>query len=228
MLINKGVAFSTRVLLSVLVSSFSASAGPQTAVELLFESKHLSELAPGAQVAYRFDRIVSDPKLLGESFSDEIKLVVTNVAPTGADVALSIFSGERARSIQKLANMVGNPVLIVFLDRALNNMSQLAGIARPYLKDRTRAGLRENAVLEPIELSYNGNRTQAFRITLMPFEGDPSSSKMLGYERSKFTFVVSETVPGKLVEMTSDYHSTVPGAPGLEERITVLGTEATP
>jgi hypothetical protein len=228
MIVRKGVAAGAHFLAPIMLSSLAAYAGPPTPVELLFEGKHLSELAPGTQITYRFDRIVSDPSLLGESFSDEIKLVVTSVTPTGAGVALSIFTGERARSIQMLTNMIGNPVLIVFLDRALNNMSQLVGITRPYLKDRIRLGLREKAVLEPIELSYNGSKTEGFRITVIPFEGDPREGKMLGYERSKLTFVVSEAVPGKLVEMTSTYESALPGAPHLQERITMLGMGAKP
>jgi hypothetical protein len=212
----------------MMLSSIAAYAQPPTPVELLFEGQHLSQLAPGAQLTYRFDRVVSDSSLLGESFSDEIKLVVTNVTPTGAEVALSIFSGERARAIQRLPNMIGNPVLIVFLDRALHNMSQLSGIAPPYLKDRIRAGMRENAKLESIELSYNGRKTEGFRITVIPFEGDPSAGKMFGYDHCKLTFIVSNAVPGKLAEMTSVYASALPGAPRLEEHITMLHTGANP
>ena len=147
MIVRKKVAIGASLLAAMMLSSVAAYAQPPTPVELLFEGQHLSELQPGAQLTYRFDRVVSDSSLLGESFSDEIKLVVTNVAPTGAEVALSIFSGERARAIQRLPNMIGNPVLIVFLDRALHNMSQLSGIAPPYLRDRIRAGMREKAKL---------------------------------------------------------------------------------
>jgi hypothetical protein len=51
---------------------------------------------------------------------------------------------------------------------------------------------------------------------------------MFGYEHSKLTFIVSDAVPGKLVEMTSAYESALAGAPRLEERITMLESGANP
>jgi hypothetical protein len=118
--------------------------------------------------------------------------------------------------------------LYFWIERSIiNNMSQLAGIAWPYLKDRTRAGLRENTVLESIELSYNGDRTQASRIIVTALRRQFQCKQNAGYERSKLTFIISDTVLGKLVDMTSAYESALPGAPRLEERTTSSGHKLT-
>jgi hypothetical protein len=220
----------TATLITSLVAawfqlSVAAMADTPSAVELLFERKHLAALEGGSEVTYRFERTASDPKMLGEPFSDTIKLTITAVAQTGTrEVALHMFTGDRARGVHNLPDLTGNPMLVLFLDRAVASMSQLAGGSRPYLKDRLRAGLREKAQLEPTTITYAGKTADAFRITVTPFAGDANAAKMLGYDGAKFTLVVSEAVPGHLVELTSTFESGIPGAPRLEERITIAGT----
>ena len=54
-----------------------------TAVDILFESKHLELMGKGAEVKYRLQRTVSDAKLLGEPFSDDIRIGVNAVEPDG-------------------------------------------------------------------------------------------------------------------------------------------------
>jgi len=208
----------------VLVS-VAATAGAPSAVELLFERKHLAALDGGSEIAYRFERATSDPKMLGEAFSDTIRLTITAVAPTGTrEVALDVFTGERARTVQNVPDLTGNPMLVLFLDRSVSNMSQLAGGSRPYLKDRIRAGLRDKSVIEATTIAYAGKTVDAFRITVTPFVGDANAGKMLGYEGAKLTVVVSEAAPGHIVELSSLFESGVPGAPRLEERITLAGS----
>ena len=206
------------------LATVAAMAGAPSAVELLFEHKHLSALAVGSEIAYRFERLATDHKMLGEPFSDTIRLTVTAVAPTGTrEVALNVFTGDRARSVPNLPDLIGNPILVLFLDRTVNNMSQLAGGARSYFKNRIRAGLRDNALLDATEVAYAGKTVSAYRIVVTPFIGDPNADKMLGYEGAKLTLVVSEAVPGQFVELTSLFESGVAGAPRLEERITLAG-----
>ncbi len=208
----------------VLVS-VAATAGAPSAVELLFERKHLAALDGGSEIAYRFERATSDPKMLGEPFADTIRLTITAVAPTGTrEVALDVFTGDRARTVQNVPDLTGNPMLVLFLDRTVSNMSQLAGGARPYFKDRIRAGLRDKAVIEPTTIAYAGKTVDAFRIAVTPFIGDANAGKMLGYDGAKLTLVVSEAVPGHIVELTSLFESAIPDAPRLEERITVAGS----
>jgi hypothetical protein len=221
----KAAALVTSLVAAGFLLSVAAMAGAPSAVELLFERKHLVALEGGSEITYRFERATSDPKMLGEPFSDTIRLTITAVAPTGTrEVALHIFTGDRARGVHNVPDLTGNPVLVLFLDRAVANMSRLAGGSRPYLKDRMRAGLRDKALLEPITITYAGKTLDAFRITVTPFVGDANAAKMLGYDGAKLTLVVSEAVPGLFVELTSTFESGISDAPRLEERIIVAGT----
>lgn len=195
-----------------------------SAVDVLFERQHLANLEKGAEVSYRFQRTVSDAKLLGEPFSDDIKIDVTQVSEAGKRaVEVRVFTGDRARDPQKITDVTGNPILVVFLDRAVNNFSLIAGGNRAYLKNGFRIGLREKAVIEQVKADYQGQSVDAYRITVTPFAGDKNAQKMSGYDGSRFTFVVSEAVPGWFVEMVSTYESTIKEAPRLEERFTLAG-----
>ncbi len=198
--------------------------GP-TVLNVLFDSPHLASIDQGKELTYRFDRKASDPKKVGEAFSDDIKLGIVNVDDkTGKrKVTMKIFTGERARKQQRITDMTGNPVLVVFLDRAVNNFQRVAGGKRPYLKDRFRVALREKATMEPAKLDYNGKQVDGFRVTLMPYADDPNRLKMRGYEGSKFVFNVSDQVPGHFLSLESNYVSSVPNSPTVSERIALHG-----
>lgn len=195
-----------------------------SAVDVLFEAKHLGNINAGEQAKYRFQRTVSDPKMLGEPFNDDITLGVDKLNADGTrNVTLKIFTGERARTPESVPDLTGNPVLVLFLDRAVSNYEALAGGNRNYLKGRFRDGLREKAKIEPVKIDYNGKSVDGYRVTLLPYEGDPNALRMMGYEGSQFTFLVSPSVPGELAELVAHYESGVKGAPKLEERITLAG-----
>jgi hypothetical protein len=216
------------ILAALPPASAGAQGNPPRPVELLFERQHLSALETGAEVVYRFERTIAQPKAPEDRFADEIRLVVTAVSPAGTrELALSVFSGEQQLR-HTVPEMTGNPVLVLFLDRAVNNMTRLTGGSRAYFKSRMRAGLLEKAVIEPVAVSYQGKSAEAFRVSVLPFQGDPNAAGMLGYDGAKFTFVVSEAVPGHLVDLTASFESAMPGAPRLGEHIALVGAGAVP
>lgn len=205
----------------------AAEAGKLSAVDILFEAKHLELLGKGAEVAYRIQRTVSDPKMLGEPFSDDIRIGVNAVDPAGKrEVVIKIFSGERARDPRVETDMTGNPILVFFLDRSVANFGLVGGGNRNYLKQQFRDALRDRAQVDKVKVDYGGKAVDGFRIVVTPYAEDKNARRMLGYEGSRFTFVVSDKVPGYFVDMASVFESTNKEAPRFEERITLQGTGA--
>ena len=197
-----------------------------TPVDVLFERKHLANVEAGTELVYRFERTVTQPDLLGLPFADEIKVEVKKVAGNGTrEVLVKVFSGERARDPQPIDELTGNPVLVVFLDRAVSSYMAVAGGKIGYLKDKVRTALRERAVVEPAKVALGGKTVDGFKISVTPFSGDLNASKMRGYENSKFSIVVSDAVPGNFVELLATYENTAPTAPRLEERTVMVGAE---
>jgi hypothetical protein len=188
--------------------------------DILFVQPHLSGVPSGTELTYRLERLPSDEGRLGPPFGDDIKLTVKSAPASGArDVELQVFTGDRAREPVSMTEMTGNPVLVIFLDRAVSNMAQLTGGSVPYFKGRLRLGLRDKATAEPTSVVFEGRTLDAKRIVVRPFIDDALATRMLGYEGASFEFLVAEGAPGMLLEMTSRFASSLPDAPKLEERI---------
>ncbi len=210
-----------------LVSAAVADPVKRTAVDLLFESKHLELLGKGTEAMYRLDRTVSDAKLVGEPFSDDIRVGVKDVDPSGKrEVVVRLFTGERARDPHTETDLTGNPLLVVFLDRSVSNFAIVGGGNRNYLKQQFREALRDKADVQPAKVEYGGKTVDGYRITVTPFATDKNAQRMLGYEGSKFTFVVSDAVPGYFVDLHAGFESSVKDAPKFEERIKLVTTGA--
>lgn len=223
------IASAALGLMSLTAASALATADTPTAVDVLFERKHLANVEQGQRIVYRFQRTVSDPKYLGEPFSDDIDLTVKTIAADGTrDVSMQVFHGDRARPMESLPDMTGNPILIFFLDRAVNNLTSLAGGNRMYFKGKFRDGLREKAKVEPVKVDYAGGKVDGFKITVSPYESDPNALRMLGYEGARFSFTISDNVPGQFVEFTQHFESPVPDSPKLDELITLAKVEKKP
>ena len=204
----------------------SATSNQPTAMNVIFDHKHLSNVDQGTSLGYRFDRTPSDPKLLGEKFSDEITMKVTGIRPTGEkDVDLQIYTGERARELQKIPSVTINPMFIVYFDMSVNTLKQLTGAKYGYLKATFSDGFKDKAKIEPVKVDYKGKSIDAYRITMAPYVGDANAKTMQGYDVSKFILVVSDQVPGEVAQLTSFYESSLKEAPKLEERITLDGAE---
>jgi len=108
---------------------------------------------------------------------------------------------------------------------SMATLAQLTGAKYGQLKATFSDGFKDKAKIEPLKLAYNGKTIDAYRITMAPYIGDAQASKMQGYDVSKFTIVVSNEVPGEIVQLSSVYESTLKVAPKLEERITLDGAE---
>lgn len=200
-------------------------AGPvPTSTEVLFDAPHLSKVDAGSTLSYHLEQTVSDPKLLGQPIKDDIDVAVARVSDDGKrDVKVKVFNGEYSRPEQAIAGLTGNPLLVIFLDRAVRNYSMISGGKTSYLKNRFKIELQKNAKVEAKKVAYNGGEVDGYEISVTPFVRDPARHKMRGYEGSEYKFVVSQDVPGHFVELVAVLESPKEGAPRLEERITFTG-----
>jgi hypothetical protein len=223
---SSGIAAAANAADQTPAAPAPATGNQPTAMNVIFDHKHLSNVDQGSALGYRFNRIVSDPKLLGEPFSDEITMKVVATRPTGEkDVDLQIYTGERARELQKIPSVTINPMFLVYFDMTVSTLKQLSGAKYGYLKATFSDGFKDKAKIEPMKFDYKGKTIDAYRITMAPYVGDALANTMQGYDVSKFTLVVSDQVPGEVVQLSSVYESSEQAAPKLEERITLDGAE---
>jgi hypothetical protein len=191
---------------------------------MIFDHKHLSNVEQGKQIGYKFNRTVSNAQLLGQPFTDDITLKVVGAKPTGErDVDLQIYTGERARDLQKLPGLTINPVFLVYFNQAVNTFSMIAGGQQPYLTRLFSNGFKDKAKVEPVKVEYNGKKIDAYRVSMAPYVGDPSEAKMQGWEGAEYVLVLSDQVPGEIVDLIAKYKNKYPGDLRLVERITLDG-----
>lgn len=206
----------------------AAGAGAATeinpAVEILFEAKHITAVQPGTELVYKFERKPSDEKVLGLGFTDDIKVKIESEATEGRkNVLVQLYSGERARDPQRITEMDGNPMLVVYLDNAVAHFRELAGGDRAYLKNTFSSDIAKSGKLEPATITYKGEQVAGYRVTVTPYVDDPARAKMRGFEGAKFSIFLSEKIPGYFAKMVSQYTNTGKEAPTLEEVTTLEG-----
>lgn len=202
------------------VASVAAAGSLPSATKVLFETVHLNKLEAGSKLSYRLEQTISNEKLLGPPIKDDITVAIARVSSNGKrDVKVSIFTGERARPVQSITGLTGNPLLVIFLDRAVRNYHRVAGGKIVYLKNRFKIELAKHAKVKATKVSYNGKEVDGYRVSVEPFVRDPSRYKMHGYEGSTFSFVVSKDIPGYFWKLDSVLESPKEMAPRIEEHI---------
>jgi hypothetical protein len=114
-------------------------------------------------------------------------------------------------------------VFLVYFNQAVNSFSQLAGGQQPYLTRVFSLGFKDKAKVEPIKVDYKGKKIDAYRISMAPYLGDQNESKMQGWEGAEYVLVVSDQVPGEIIDLIAKYKNKYPGDLRLVERITLDG-----
>lgn len=216
------------VMAVAMISSAQAADGDaKKAVDMLFEAKHIVGVQAGTELVYKFERKPSNEKIMGPGYVDDIKVKVESDGVQGKkNVLVEMFSGERKRDPNRITDMDGNPMLIIYLDNALGHFQQLAGGDRAYLKNRFSKSLGEKSTLAPVKISYKGADVDGYKISVTPFADDPSRAKMRGFEGADFSIVISDKIPGQFVQMTSNYNNSQKDAPTLLETTTLDGVGA--
>jgi hypothetical protein len=220
-------ASAVRGLKAALLCGFAALACPAPAQEvspaekLLFMSSHLRSVDSPRALHYAYVR----RDKTGPGFSDQVVLDVTGKNPDGSAAVSSRFlSGERQVSLPPLKDAQGNPALLGFLERDIGEMKRMTGGATSYFRKRIRIALAEAASVEPVSLSYEGRRVAGKKIAIQPYLHDPMQDKMSKYVAKRYVFLLSDEVPGSVVQIKS----TIPegerkGEALIEETMTLAG-----
>lgn len=208
--------------LSIALAGPAVAAEP-TAVDAIFNTRHLDLLVKGTPVQYKFERKVSDERLLGAAFTDDIKIDVRGSGDEGRrDMKVTVFTGDRQRPIQDYEALTINPVFIWFLDRSVENYRVMAGGSQPYLKGRFKDAFHDKSSVEPVKIKFGGKEVEGHKIKVKPFVGDPNAAKMQGYENSEFTITVSKDVPGYFYELDSSLVSSKNDLGKLSDRVVIV------
>lgn len=187
----------------------AAESAPPAAAALLFDTPQLGGTVPGQPLHYGYHRKVSDQEL-GPSFDDDITLEIEPAGPEAPaearTVKVDFFGRERHRAAGPFEAVTGNPVMVLFLENHVTELSKLLAGNPRYFKNAIRAALRDKAEVTPATFEVAGRSYSGWRVKVAPFAGDANAKRMRGLDALTYEFDVARDLPGEIarISVTAD------------------------
>jgi hypothetical protein len=197
-------------LAGILLSAFSGPALPSPdSSSLLFETPALVEVPTGTTLVYRLERTVAAAAAGNPApapgLSPSVSTVELSLHPdatsSGREAKIEIVTGERRQAAGSFPSLVGNPVLLVVLERDVAEMSRTLHGSPYYIRNRIREALGEATLAEPARFTFGGREVEGWRVVVTPFAQDRNRDKLREYAAKRYEFTLSGAVPGGLYEM---------------------------
>ena len=207
------------------VLSCPVLAGPNAA-SILFEAPALTGVPTGTTLIYRLERTAAGsgagahdgaPGPLPSISTVELSLNL-DAETGGREAKIDIVTGERRQTAGSFPSVVGNPVLLVLLERDVGEMSRTLHGSPYYIRNRIREALGETTLAEPARMTFSGREVEGWRVSVTPFAQDRNRDKLREYAAKRYEFLLSNEVPGSLYEVRMVTPGT-DGAPLVEDRL---------
>jgi len=171
------------------------------AEQMVFLDEHLGNVKASTTLSYLFVKQGSMEK----GFTDAVEESVS-VDARGKTVRARFLSGLNSKDYAPIEAATSNPVILHFLERDLNEMQRLTTGQPNYFRKRIRLALAEGPEIKPVKFNWNGKMVDAKAVSVEPYMTDPmvhdpSRSAYKRYRGKRYTFIFSDAVPGKVVEM---------------------------
>ncbi len=171
---------------------------------LLFLDNHLSQIKSSKQFTYS---IKSEGKL-AKYPEDNIKVFLefkNKIVSANAE----LVSGRSADYLNIVKFPQNNPIILYFLERDILEMQRLTKGQPNYFRKRIRTALAEGPKVKKIEKTFKGKKIPALTFSVKPYATDPlrfspGREKYKRYSKKVYTFVLSDEVPGHVLEIVTD------------------------
>jgi hypothetical protein len=180
-------------------SAGSADSEIKPAERLLFMDTHLKGVQPQTELDYAVDR--SGPPAKEK---DTVRVLVLSPGNAKGDASVTDHGGK----VDVPGGLPCNPVILYFLERDIAEMEQLTGGQRRYFQRRVRLALAAGPAITPVVRDAQGKKVPAKQIVIQPYLDDPNASRFPDYVGKRYTFVMSDAVPGQVLLIRTD----VPGS----------------
>lgn len=172
---------------------------PISAAEtLVFLGNHLKHLPKSAVVDYSFQRKGS----LGDNFSDKVTLSIREGKTEQGKIGnVAFLTGKHNIALPEVSNLIGNPVVLYFLERDIREMEKVTQGKQNFFRRRIRLALSDTNELKPVTIEYQGKTLQADEVSIQPYLNDPVKARFEKYEKKTYIFTVSDKVPGGIYSL---------------------------
>ncbi len=189
----------------------------------LWLSEHLKNILSPITLYYEFEKSGS----FEEGFTDSVFLEIIHINEDGTKNAhLEFFTEERNQVIPEniVRNIIGNPVLGIYLQGDVQEMNRLAGGHWRYFHRRIKLAFTDDkANIEAVSIDYDGKTVPGEKITITPYVNDPRRSQFEEFADKRYEFILSEEIPGTLYQIRTVVpdHSEPATGPLIEETLTL-------
>ena len=187
----------------------------------LFETPHLHNVDHPETLDYGF---VRDG---GAGFTDKVAVHVRRVNSDGTkDLSFDYLTGEHHVLFPELDHFRGNPLLMLTLERDVNEMRDAVGLSASYFRNKIREAFVTGATVTDAAFVLGGTSMPAREITVQPFKGDPRLGHIQSLQDKSYTFVLADNVPGTVAEIRIAVPADAAmGAPAFSQRTIFIGVE---
>ena len=200
------------------LATISGSVLADTVAQKVFAADPMRGIKAPTKLEYRFE-------MRGATFDkpyvSEAEVDVRKVQPDGTkEVWLDMFEGANHRHLGPVAASDQNPLVLVFLQRDVNEMHNLTGGAAGYFQAQIRRAFNEDADTEKVEVGEAGAKRPALRLTIHPFRHDPNIEEFPKFKEKAYAFTVADWVPGGIWRLAASTPDPSDGHLILEESVT--------
>jgi len=191
----------------------------------LWMDKHLLNIVQPVRLHYEFEKTGS----YEEGFIDDVYLDIVKINEDGTrNAALEFFTEERRQQVSpsNVEKITGNPVIGIFLQGDVYEMSRLTDGGWKYFHKQIKLAIANNNESEPVTIELDGKEYQGEKITLYPFEKIPKKSRLGEFSDKRYEFIISDEIPGKLYQIWTVINDAEnPSVPLMEEKLTLVNVE---
>lgn len=192
----------------------------------LFIDNQLGTLRPPKTLHFTF----SKRGTLEEGFDDTVDVLLKAKADGSCCAASARFlTGARAMRQPDVEGAQGNPAILYFLERDINEMQRLTGGKANYFRQRIRMAVYQGASIRTVTLQYRGHPVAVRQIDISPYLEDPNRPRFEKLASKRYSFMLSAGVPGGLYGIRTRIDGASAAAPALmAEEMMLDGTQPAP
>jgi hypothetical protein len=197
----------------------AATPEPSVAERLLFMQPHLGGIKVPATLHYEFVRSDSAE---GGGFKDSVTVQLAKAGTRACcKVNGSFLSGARALRLPEVDDAVSNPVLMYFLEYEVRELQRATRGGVAHFRRQMRLALVDRAEIAPTRIQWAGREVEATSVQVSPFLDDPYRARFEREAQKRYTFVMSDAVPGGVYQIRSLLPSAAATAV-VEETLTLM------
>lgn len=193
---------------------------PSEAERLVFMSTPFTQLKPPQTLVYRY-------RLSGSGVASPVEDEAALKLSAGGDglccdVTADFLSGPRKLNLPVVERARANPIVLFFLEREVRQLNEQTKGSGAYFRKRIRLALVDQAQVSTVQRQVGGRSVQAREVRVQPYLNDPNPARLDKVLRRQYVFVLSDAVPGQVLELRMVQPGAQDGAPPEREEVLSL------